>query len=136
MSVRKIFKNTLFFSTKTPYKTFIQSVQKVWKHPNENVTHNFSKKSKDGSISVLKNLSADSVCSVFSMTLKKLLFYIKIFAEIIENVQNEFYYLLGYCQDLQGQHLDICCKNYSCLSKLKFSLFSNNQLGFFRKFLM
>jgi hypothetical protein len=61
---------------------------------------------------------------------------IKIFAEIIENVQNEFYYLLGYCQDLQGQHLNICCKNYSCLSKLKFSLFSNNQIGFFRKFLM
>jgi hypothetical protein len=28
----------------------IQCVQKVWKYPNENVTHNFGKKSKDRSI--------------------------------------------------------------------------------------
>jgi hypothetical protein len=56
---------------------YIQCVQKVWKHPNENVTHNFWKKSKDRSISVLKKPSADSVCSVFSMTLKKLLCYKK-----------------------------------------------------------
>jgi hypothetical protein len=27
-------------------------------------------------------------------------------AEIIENVQNEFYYRLGYCQDVQGQHFE------------------------------
>jgi hypothetical protein len=51
----------------------IQSVQKVWKHPNENVTHNFRKKSKDRSISVLKKISADIFFLIFSMTLKKLL---------------------------------------------------------------
>jgi proteasome assembly chaperone (PAC2) family protein len=50
-----------------------------------------------------KKLSADSVCSLFSMTLKKLLL-LKKKAEIIENVQNEFYYRLGYCQVVQGQH--------------------------------
>jgi hypothetical protein len=66
-----------------PRATPIQCVQKVWKHTNENVTHNFLKKSKDRSISVLKKLSADTVCSVFSMTLKKLLCYKKKFAEII-----------------------------------------------------
>jgi hypothetical protein len=78
--------------------------KKLWKRPNENVTHNFLKNSKDRSISVLKKLSADSVCSVFSMTLKKL--YKNFFAEIIENVQNEFYYRLRYCQDAQGQHFE------------------------------
>jgi hypothetical protein len=30
----------------------------------------------------------------------------RITAEIIENVQNEFYYRLGYCQDVQGQHFE------------------------------
>jgi hypothetical protein len=43
------------------------------------------------------------------MTLKKLLCYKKKFAEIlvIENVQNEFYYRFGYCQDVQGQHFEL-----------------------------
>jgi hypothetical protein len=27
-------------------------------------------------------------------------------AKTIENVQNEFYYSLGYCQDVQGQHFE------------------------------
>jgi hypothetical protein len=31
---------------------------------------------------------------------------IKKFAEIIENVQNEFYYRLGYCQDVQRQRFE------------------------------
>jgi hypothetical protein len=30
----------------------------------------------------------------------------RITAEIIENVQNEFYYRLGYCQDVQGQYFE------------------------------
>jgi hypothetical protein len=38
------------------------------------------------------------------MTLKKLL--LKKIAEIIEKVQNEFYYRLGYCQDIQRQHFE------------------------------
>jgi hypothetical protein len=33
------------------------------------------------------------------MTLKKI-------ADVTENVQNEFYYRLGYCQDVQGQHFE------------------------------
>jgi hypothetical protein len=37
------------------------------------------------------------------MTLKKLLLKN---AEIIENVQNEFYYRLEFCQDVQGQHFE------------------------------
>jgi hypothetical protein len=62
-------------------------------------------KNLDRSISVLKKLSADSVCSVFSMTLKNLCYKKKI-AEIIEKLQNEFYYRLGYSQDAQGQHFE------------------------------
>jgi hypothetical protein len=27
-------------------------------------------------------------------------------AEVIENVQNKFYYRLAYCQDVQGQHFE------------------------------
>jgi hypothetical protein len=30
----------------------------------------------------------------------------RITVEIIENVQNEFYYRLGYCQDVQRQHFE------------------------------
>jgi hypothetical protein len=41
------------------------------------------------------------------MTLKKLLIcYKKNIAEVIENIKNEFYYRLGYCQDVQGQHFE------------------------------
>jgi hypothetical protein len=51
----------------------IQCVQKIWKHPNENVTHDLKKKSEDMPIGVLKKISADIFFLVFSMTLKKLL---------------------------------------------------------------
>jgi hypothetical protein len=51
----------------------IQCVQNVSKHSNENVTHNFRKKYKDRSISVLKKISADIFFLIFSMTLKNVM---------------------------------------------------------------